>query len=805
MELYGRDEELACLRLALREAVPGDAWITVVGGPGIGKRALVRKALVERTALWVDASQIDVATMEEKLRAWEASKLECVVFERLDAWAYEDVAKLADALGQTKISAIALMTRPFGFAMETQLRLGPLTRDAAAHMLEDGLARAGALRWEASTLDEVAERLQCLPGAIAVATPRMASVGPELVRDAWILEALSPHFERLLMQCSDAETHALRVFALFEEGVPTRLAEAVLAGEGADVAGALHALVSASLLRRTKEGRFVLFPWLRAYVHHHVAFDVEDDARAAWAFLRAAPKGGDARRKFASDEYANLVGLASHAHASVAVAALSQLRWAWLTRLRLAEGVAMTTRVIDTLEEGSLLWLEALLLRVQLRYGQGDGSALLDADRAIEAAVQLGRADLEGAAHVWRVTISALLADPNALSDAARCQGTFGDALDAYHRARLGAVRGYLALRARENVEARRCFREAVQQSQLDGDFRLACDAWCQSAWLAASCGETKEARFAVGEALRCEQLAGLAHPHLNRVLADSLTLVMERRTGEVDAVIHACLAKLPEGVVFGGVLLGIQGVSRFAQGEFQAAQRCFEGACASTDERRAVRAYWLYWLALTLSALGANVTARDMLHSALELTRADPEMRDEMLEVASLFALRVLGSSEALRSIPEHDANEAARLLRARFAAGHGSVEVRLALMMLGYEEAFVRTLRVHSDTTSIELEGVQVTLAVGSPQRAVLNALLDAHQRHPGKAMSVDELIDAAWPGEALVGDSGPNRLRVAVSRLRKLGLGEIVVSHPGGYALVHPLEVEFLRTSEVSRNYA
>lgn len=805
MELYGRDEELACLRLALREAVPGDAWITVVGGPGIGKRALVRRALLERTALWVDASQNDLMSMGEKLRAWAASDVACVVFERLDTWAYEDVAQLADALGQTRISAIALMTRPFGFAMETQLRLGPLRRDAAVQMLEDGLARAGASRWEASMLHEVAERLQCLPRAIAVATPRMASVGPELVRDAWILDALSPHFERLLMQCSDAEKRALRVLALFEKGVPTRLAEAVLAGEGADIAGTLHALVSASLLQRTKEGRFALFPWLRAYVQHHVAFDSEDDARAAWAFLRAAPQGGDARRKFASDEYANLVGLASHAQASIAVAALAQLRWAWLTRLRLAEGVAMTTRVLGTLEEGSLLWLEALLLCVQLRYGQGEGSALIDADRAIEAAAQLGRRDLEGAAHVWRVTISALLADPTALSDAARCHDVFGAALDAYHRARLGAVRGYLALRARENVEARRCFRDAVQQSQLDGDFRLACDAWCQSAWLAASCGETKEARFAVGEALRCEQLAGLPHPHLNRVLADSLTLVMERRAGEVDAVIHACLEKLPEGVVFGGVLRGVQGVARFAQGEFQAAQRCLEEACASPDERRAVRAYWLYWLALTLSALGANVTARDTFYSALEITRTETEMRDEMLELASLFALRVLGLSEASRCIPEHDANEAARLLRARVVSGHGSAEGRLALMVLGYEEAVVRTLRVQSDTTSIDLEGVQVTLALGSPQRAVLCALLDAHHRHPGKATSMDELIDAAWPGETLVGDSGPNRLRVAVSRLRKLGLGEIVVSHPGGYALVHPLEVEFLRTPEVSRNYA
>jgi len=125
MEIDGRDEELACLRMALRDAVPGDAWITVVGGPGIGKRALVKKALLDRTARWVDASRADVESIERKLIAWE-SQVTSLVIEGLDGWAFEDVAKLADVLGQTRMSAIALATRPFGFAMETQLRLAPL-------------------------------------------------------------------------------------------------------------------------------------------------------------------------------------------------------------------------------------------------------------------------------------------------------------------------------------------------------------------------------------------------------------------------------------------------------------------------------------------------------------------------------------------------------------------------------------------------------------------------------------------------------------------------------------------------------
>jgi len=51
-----------------------------------------------------------------------------------------------------------------------------------------------------------------------------------------------------------------------------------------------------------------------------------------------------------------------------------------------------------------------------------------------------------------------------------------------------------------------------------------------------------------------------------------------------------------------------------------------------------------------------------------------------------------------------------------------------------------------------------------------------------------SVDALVRAGWPGETLVGSSGPDRLYVALSSLRELGLRDAIVRREEGYAL-HP----------------
>lgn len=54
------------------------------------------------------------------------------------------------------------------------------------------------------------------------------------------------------------------------------------------------------------------------------------------------------------------------------------------------------------------------------------------------------------------------------------------------------------------------------------------------------------------------------------------------------------------------------------------------------------------------------------------------------------------------------------------------------------------------------------------------------------PGRCLSADALIAAGWPEERIFPSAAANRLRVAVSTLRKLGLGDALQYVSGGYRL-------------------
>ena len=394
---------------------------------------------------------------------------------------------------------------------------------------------------------------------------------------------------------------------------------------------------------------------------------------------------------------------------------------------------------------------------------------------------------------------------PGASERAARCHAEFSRLLDPYYLARLSAVRGLIAIRDRQGQSARGFFRQAAHDTLKDGDNWLSSDAWAQCAWLAVSGGNVKEARFALGEAQRCEKRASQGRPQITRVCAEAAVLVMERCAKDVDELVETALVHLGLRAVSTtqsvssvslGFLHGVRGIARFIEADLDGAGRCFEEALANCEQRPAVSSYWLFWLALAQASLGANVTAEDTFHSALEMNRLAPEWPDETNALAAIFGARVLGAGSAC--VVGMNAAAAVHSLQAQLSAGHGTGEARLALIALGHDDAAAVTLSVSEDVRAFEVTGTNATLASGSPQRAVLRSLLEAHDRQPGTPMSTDELIAAAWPGETLVGDSGPNRLRVAISRLRKLGLGDLIVSHPGGYALVQGLIVE-VRPSE------
>ena len=68
----------------------------------------------------------------------------------------------------------------------------------------------------------------------------------------------------------------------------------------------------------------------------------------------------------------------------------------------------------------------------------------------------------------------------------------------------------------------------------------------------------------------------------------------------------------------------------------------------------------------------------------------------------------------------------------------------------------------------------------------RLILLKLVEHHRDARGAAVSLDELIDAGWPGEKMVGDTGSSRAYVALSKLRKMGLRDLLKTRDDGYLL-------------------
>jgi FHA domain len=103
---------------------------------------------------------------------------------------------------------------------------------------------------------------------------------------------------------------------------------------------------------------------------------------------------------------------------------------------------------------------------------------------------------------------------------------------------------------------------------------------------------------------------------------------------------------------------------------------------------------------------------------------------------------------------------------------------------------------LRVAADGTWFEpAEGPRVSLEGRFALARVLFALVDARMLRPGCGVDVHDLLARAWPGQRPVGDSGPHRVHVAISTLRRLGLGDVLTRAEQGYLLA-PTRCEIVR---------
>lgn len=82
------------------------------------------------------------------------------------------------------------------------------------------------------------------------------------------------------------------------------------------------------------------------------------------------------------------------------------------------------------------------------------------------------------------------------------------------------------------------------------------------------------------------------------------------------------------------------------------------------------------------------------------------------------------------------------------------------------------------------IGVDGVQYPL--GDALSRIVTALVDQHGDAPDASLSLQDLLEAGWPGERPVAEAGANRVYVALTQLRRMGLRDVIERSEHGYRL-------------------
>ncbi len=79
------------------------------------------------------------------------------------------------------------------------------------------------------------------------------------------------------------------------------------------------------------------------------------------------------------------------------------------------------------------------------------------------------------------------------------------------------------------------------------------------------------------------------------------------------------------------------------------------------------------------------------------------------------------------------------------------------------------------------------RVDLSTKGPLRRIFCAIVKAHRDGYRRGLSVNEVFEAGWPGETASPDALAGRVYSAISKLRRLELGDVIVrTDAAGYRL-------------------
>ena len=148
--------------------------------------------------------------------------------------------------------------------------------------------------------------------------------------------------------------------------------------------------------------------------------------------------------------------------------------------------------------------------------------------------------------------------------------------------------------------------------------------------------------------------------------------------------------------------------------------------------------------------------------------------------------------NAAAFPAIPPLELNDARRVLEAAFTRGWLDDDQRALARALVQRLGKALTTEVGEAAITVAQDGSGFARAEGDwvdlrrrrPLRRILATLLAARTR--GLPAKKEELIACGWPGEKLLPDAASNRLHVALSEMRKMGLSDAIQYRRGGWML-------------------
>lgn len=724
------------------------------------------------------------------------------------------------------LRALVTSRQRLRFPGEHLIELAPLPRDSANRLFIDraravspGFAPGGD---NAPLIDAITDRLERLPLAIELAAARTRAVGPRdllprLDRQLVLLDRPSagvPEHHATLRAAIDRSWQLLEPAAqevliqasVFHGGMSLAAAEAVIAVPvGVSVLDCLESLVDRSLLRAEQHDHGVRFSMYAAVAE--LANEALTEPERAQVYQRHA-------RYFAAcptlsiDDHDNLLAAHGRLVASPRVS-LDDARLAAQIALRLAEPSARVSELdIVRVSDQALSALE--------RASRGGG----DRDRELTVALLTARAN----AHLDNRDFAATEADVT--------------------RALAMTTPGHRCVARTQLHEIQ--FQMRVLQWRTDDAQRAASDAVAACpesrpelhASLLGNCALLSQIEGDVHRALTLfENAVAMADEHGAADVAERLraglagALIDLERYDEARKLIMLRLATPETGRYHWSYLRGYALIEQ-QLGHFGRARHFFDRARVAQRSLGHETSQWAIDLDLAVLAMDAGDRALARAHCmrARNVLRSAHVSRNRILAAVLLLAV----------DAPDLESPERQRRRRRVESSTRGAIEPRLArisklagahvdvaeandaaaagdhraadaalrralaaLQSVADWERRSDDVRIHARILRRVLsrgvmvvgsqppvvctrDGERVELAADSVPYRLLRVLVDARRATPGAPVARDELLARVWPGEPIAHDPGINRLKVTATKLRKLGLGDVLIYRDGGYLL-------------------